>query len=672
MDITDWLMTEFFQQILEWVTLHPGWSYSVIFLTAMAESLAIVGLIVPGVAVMFGIGALIASGAIAFWPAMGWAVAGAVAGDSLSFWLGHHYQERLTSIWPFSRHPESLQRGVDFFQKYGGKSVALGRFFGPIRAVIPLIAGMMGMTPLRFVVANVLSALAWAPLYLLPGIVFGASLELASEVAMRLVILALLLLFFTWLVYNLIRWLFRRLHPHTTRWVQWLLAWGQAHPVMGEIAGALADPNHPETRGLSILASLLVVTSILFALLVGLLPEGGVHTTIDLTVLQTLQSLRSPWADELMVYSTRLADTGVMIALSVGVLLFLFLSGHRRTAGYWLAAVLFSSLSAYLLKLGMQISRPDVIAQRPGSFSFPSGHTLYSVVLYGFLSVLIARPLPDRWRWLPYSLAGLLILAVATSRLYLGVHWLSDVAGSITLGLAWVALLGLAYHRHAAKETHWPRLVLVSLLVTTAGFGIETVLHHERNMARYEPARTIQQIDAGNWWVGADTSLPTFRADLRNREEHPLNLQFAGSLEWFARQLTATGWTAANRLNGTDWLRLLSPAQPLQALPVLPQVHDGRHEVLMLEKPLPNDRRLVLRLWATDYRLRGSETPLWVGNISEQRQVKLIGFITYAQTAPNFDQALELLRRDLQPLSGGEVQDRGTALKIRQTAPESL
>jgi len=530
----------------------------------------------------------------------------------------------------------------------------------------------MGMTPLRFVIANVLSALAWAPLYLLPGIVFGASLELASEVAMRLVILALLLLFFAWAVYNLIRWLFRRLHPHTTRWVQWLLTWGRAHPVIGEIAGALADPSHPETRGLSILASLLVVTSILFALLIGLLPEGSVHTTIDLTVLQTLQSLRSPWADELMVYFTRLADTGVMIAVAVGVLLFLFLSGHRRTAGYWLAAVLFSSLASFLLKLGMHISRPDIIVQRPDSFSFPSGHTLYAVVLYGFLSVLIARPLSDRWRWLPYSLAGLLILAVATSRLYLGVHWLSDVAGSITLGLAWVALLGLAYHRHATKETHWRRLVLVSLLVTTAGFGMETVLHHERNMARYEPARTIQQIDAGNWWVGADTSPPAFRADLRNREEHPLNLQLAGSLEWFARQLTSTGWTATNRLNGTDWLRLLSPAQPLQTLPVLPQVHDGRHEALMLEKLLPNDRRVVLRLWATDYRLRGSETPLWVGNISEQRQVKLIGFITYAQTASNFEQALELLRWDLQPLSGGEVQDRGAELKIRQTAPESL
>ena len=186
-------MAELFQQLLEWVNLHPAWANTIIFLVAMAESLAIIGLIVPGVVIMFGIGALIASDAIAFWPALGWAVAGAITGDSFSFWLGHHYRERLRSLWPFNKHPVSLNRGIAFFDKYGGKSVAIGRFFGPVRAVIPLVAGMMGMHPLRFVAANVLSALVWAPAYLLPGIVFGASLELASEVALRLVILLLLL-----------------------------------------------------------------------------------------------------------------------------------------------------------------------------------------------------------------------------------------------------------------------------------------------------------------------------------------------------------------------------------------------------------------------------------------------------------------------------------------------
>ena len=105
-----------------------------IFLVSMAESLAIVGLVVPGVAIMFGIGAMIGADSVDFTAALIWAVAGAVAGDGLSFWLGRHYKEKLTEIWPFTRYPTSLTRGVAFFEKYGGKSVAIGRFFGPVRA----------------------------------------------------------------------------------------------------------------------------------------------------------------------------------------------------------------------------------------------------------------------------------------------------------------------------------------------------------------------------------------------------------------------------------------------------------------------------------------------------------------------------------------------------------
>ena len=170
-------MTELLNQLLEWVSLHPVWSGIIVFLVAMAESLAIIGVVVPGVVMMFGFGALISTGALSFWPTFGWAVAGAIIGDGLSFFLGVYYRDRLTNLWPFSKHPKTLQQGVEFFQRYGGKSVAIGRFFGPVRAIIPLVAGMLDMPAKRFIAANVASALVWAPAYLLPGIILGASLE---------------------------------------------------------------------------------------------------------------------------------------------------------------------------------------------------------------------------------------------------------------------------------------------------------------------------------------------------------------------------------------------------------------------------------------------------------------------------------------------------------------
>ncbi|MGD1982897.1 MAG: DedA family protein [Chromatiaceae bacterium] len=166
-------MSELFDQLLEWVRQNPDWAGLVVFGVALAESLAIVGVLVPGVIILLGAGALIGAGVLDFWDITAWAVAGAIVGDGLSYWLGHHF-EYLTARWRWFRlHPDHLERGIRFFQDYGDISIALGRFFGPIRAIVPLVAGLMRMPPKRFFIANVLSALVWAPAYLAPGILLG-------------------------------------------------------------------------------------------------------------------------------------------------------------------------------------------------------------------------------------------------------------------------------------------------------------------------------------------------------------------------------------------------------------------------------------------------------------------------------------------------------------------
>jgi len=191
----------FLQPLLAWITIHPTWAGLAVFFTALSESLAFVGIIFPGAMMMFGFGAVIATGAMAFLPTLIWAILGAIAGDGLSFWVGHYFRDRLRTMWPFSRHPEMLEKGIEFFQHHGGKSILFGRFVGPIRPIIPVVAGMMGMPAARFVGVNVLSALVWGPAYLLPGMVFGASLSLAAEVASRLVIVLAGLVGAVWLTF---------------------------------------------------------------------------------------------------------------------------------------------------------------------------------------------------------------------------------------------------------------------------------------------------------------------------------------------------------------------------------------------------------------------------------------------------------------------------------------
>jgi undecaprenyl-diphosphatase len=101
------------------------------------------------------------------------AILGAVLGDSVSYWLGRRFGGGIARIWPFSRYRELLPRGIEFFGRHGGKSVFIGRFFGPIRAVIPLAAGVMRMPRGRFWLANVTSAMVWAPMLLFAGDLVG-------------------------------------------------------------------------------------------------------------------------------------------------------------------------------------------------------------------------------------------------------------------------------------------------------------------------------------------------------------------------------------------------------------------------------------------------------------------------------------------------------------------
>jgi len=200
-------MIDFASPILQWLNNHPQLAGLAIFIISAAESVAIIGTIVPGSVMMTAIGALVGAGIIPFGSTILYAILGAIAGDSISYWIGHHYKDRLHQLWPFKTHPNILARGQSFFEAHGAKSVFIGRFVGPVRALVPLIAGMLGVKPLRFTIANIASALGWAPAYLLPGIILGAaSVELPSEVTARII----LTLIFTILFIILCLWLIKK------------------------------------------------------------------------------------------------------------------------------------------------------------------------------------------------------------------------------------------------------------------------------------------------------------------------------------------------------------------------------------------------------------------------------------------------------------------------------
>jgi membrane protein DedA with SNARE-associated domain len=134
----------------------------IVFVLAFGESLAFVSLLLPATVILWGVGALIGVSGIDFWPIWLAAAVGAGLGDWLSYWLGYHYHDQIARMWPINRHPHLLPRGHAFFEKWGVAGIFLGRFLGPLRAAVPLVAGACTMPSLQFQAANWTSAFLWA------------------------------------------------------------------------------------------------------------------------------------------------------------------------------------------------------------------------------------------------------------------------------------------------------------------------------------------------------------------------------------------------------------------------------------------------------------------------------------------------------------------------------
>ncbi len=156
-------------QTVQFIAHHAAWTFPIMFATAFGESLVFVSLVFPGTTIMIAAGLLVPGGTIHLLPLLSGAILGAILGDGASWWLGSRFGDQLKARWPFTRYPNLLAQGEVLFRRYGNVSVFVGRFFGPFRATVPLIAGIMRMPPLQFWIANIASAIIWAPALLLPG-----------------------------------------------------------------------------------------------------------------------------------------------------------------------------------------------------------------------------------------------------------------------------------------------------------------------------------------------------------------------------------------------------------------------------------------------------------------------------------------------------------------------
>lgn len=213
--IAQWIHTA-----LVYIEHNPSYGYLFSFIISFLESLPIIGTIVPGSITMTAVGTLIGTGTLPLIPTFGSAIIGAFLGDFLGFLVGRLGEERIFKIWPFKHHRNWLDYGRKFFHKHGVKSVIIGRFIGPLRSAIPMIASLLGMSYFRFIIAGICSATLWSLLYILPGYLLGkyskhlTHAELARWMAYIIAIIGILALIY--IMYKSTAWIYRKYFQHKT------------------------------------------------------------------------------------------------------------------------------------------------------------------------------------------------------------------------------------------------------------------------------------------------------------------------------------------------------------------------------------------------------------------------------------------------------------------------
>ncbi|KAF1052858.1 MAG: Inner membrane protein YabI [Stenotrophomonas maltophilia] len=410
-----------------WIAAHPDWLGAMVFLIAFFECAAVIGLILPGVVMLFAVAVLAGSGALGLGETLLLAFLGGLLGDVLSYWLGRRFHQGIRRLPGLRNHPQWLTGAESFVARYGIASLLVGRFIGALRPFLPMVAGMLDMPFGRFLAVSTLAAAGWSVAYLLPGWTTGAALRLPLPPGF----------------------------------------WPQAAIVAGGLALLAAALIHSALKRHHWATPLAAGMSAL--LLLGLLIGWPHLSALDDGLMALIQEHRSAGLDEIMVAVTRLGDFRTQVF--AGVLLCLGLLAWRRWQHllFAIGTLLGTALLNRTLKHLFGRARPEVIADPLSAFSMPSGHSSASFAFFLTLAVLASRESSPRVR-LTWLLLGMLPAAsIALSRLYLGAHWPTDVtAGALLAGSVCAASLWLTQRRQSLSalpaRIWWTLLPLLLLL----------------------------------------------------------------------------------------------------------------------------------------------------------------------------------------------------------------
>jgi undecaprenyl-diphosphatase len=440
--------------------LH-GWTLvAIVFALPLLESSAFVGFVFPGeIAVLLG-GVLAAQHRASLPAVLAAGICGAILGDTIGYWVGHRYGQRLLSgrLGRFIK-PEFREKAEQYLARHGSKAVLLGRFTAALRVMVPGLAGMARMPYRTFAAYNIAGGVIWASGMVLLGYLLSANwpavVRWASRIGPALLVLIVLTIavrFAVWYGRRHVAWFQAAGHRLAdTRPARWV--W-QRFPTQVAWLRRRFDPGTP--TGLRLTAA--VAVAVLLAWTFGGLAQD-VLTDVALARLDPgmhafAVSHRTEWLTAILSNVTWLGSNWLLLPLLAGATVLLLRRGDRRTAVTVWVAYLGAIVLYLVVKVLVHRPRPpaaDAIGAA-GRLSFPAGHAVQALTAWGVLAVVLSAGHIIWARTVARIAATIVVLLVGAASIYLGAHWFTDVLAGYALAGAWLAVLFALRQRYPQRR----------------------------------------------------------------------------------------------------------------------------------------------------------------------------------------------------------------------------
>ncbi len=434
------------------LNMHGALALALVFALPALESSAFVGFVFPGeIAVVIG-GVLAHDGRVPLWAVILAGILGAFIGDTIGYWVGREWGRKILhgslGRLPIIKHHlhKNLDAAQEYLQRRGGSAVFFGRFTAALRVLVPGLAGMSQVPYPQFMFFNLLGGATWATTYVLLGYFAGQAWHRVEKVAswVGLGLLAFVLIAFV------VGRMLRRARAHGRSLADILAALGpvawvrRTFPIQSAWFARRTDVSTPMGFPLTFVVTAGALCGWAFG---GLTEDVVSHNEMalrDPVVLSWMDAHRTAWLDPVMKAVTWAGAWEVLtVVLVLAGAHWVYRHGDWRPAG-WLLVTATGAIAAYE-SVKQIVGRPRPPAPQmlvhAGGPAFPSGHATLTVAFYGMLALLLARGRPPRQRNAIWIVATLIALAVGASRLYLGVHWLTDVLAGYALGGLWLCVL---------------------------------------------------------------------------------------------------------------------------------------------------------------------------------------------------------------------------------------